>query len=117
MGSSTRAGHDSGSAVLCPVGYAGPPAGLAEVSNLFTDKFSPVSNMVIVIISAFSYTVKRDISNERLPGKQGYRRHPRYRALTGLRAERDSAIDELYGWLERHGLRSFSAVKTVGLDL
>ncbi|SVE23475.1 uncharacterized protein METZ01_LOCUS476329, partial [marine metagenome] len=61
--------------------------------------------------------VKRDITYEQRPGKQGYRRHPRYRALTGLRAERDSAIDELYEWLERHGHRSFPAVKTGSLDL
>ena len=56
VGRSTGAGHDSGSAVLRRVGYAGPPAGLAEVTDLFTAQFSPVNNMAIGIVSAISYT-------------------------------------------------------------
>ena len=61
--------------------------------------------------------MNRDTKNERRPGKQGYRRHSRYRALTGLQAERELAIDELYEWLRQHGHRPFPPIKAGSLDL
>ena len=50
--------------------------------------------------------MQRETPEERRPGKKGSLRHRRSRALTGLRAEREPAIDELYEWLERHGHRA-----------
>ena len=84
---------------------------------MFTNYFHIVNNLEVGIDLAPPFPMKRDISNERRPGKQGYRRHPRYRALTGLQAERGTAIDELYEWLERHGHRSFPSIKSGSLDL
>jgi hypothetical protein len=87
------------------------------MDKLFTNYLHAVNNLEAGIDLATLFSVKRDISNERRPGKQGYRRHPRYRALTGLQAERGTAIDELYEWLERHGHRSFPSIKRGSLDL
>ena len=118
MGRGAGAGHDPGPPILCRAGYAGITTGLAEVGDLLTNHLLAVNNPVIGINPATSaLLMKRDISNERRPGKQGYRRHPRYRALTGLQAERGTAIDELYEWLERHGHRSFPSIKRGSLDL
>ena len=50
--------------------------------------------------------MKRDTSEEQCEEKHERKRHRRSRALTGLRAEREPAIDELYEWLERHGHRA-----------
>ena len=103
--------------ILRRTGYLDTPAGLAEVEKLFTNYLHVVNNLKVGIDFATPFPMKRDISNERRPGKQGYRRHPRYRALTGLQAERGTAIDELYEWLERHGHRSFPSIKSGSLDL
>ena len=104
-------------AILRRAGHLDTPAGLAEAANLFTNHLLVVNNLKVGIDFATPFLMKRDISNERRPGKQGYRRHPRYRALTGLQAERGTAIDELYEWLERHGHRSFPSIKSGSLDL
>ncbi len=117
MGCGTGACHDPRPAILRRTGYLDTPARLAEVGSLFTNHLTLVNNMPFGIDFAATLPMKRNISNERRPGKQGYRRHPRYRALTGLQAERGTAIDELYEWLERHGHRSFPSIKSGSLDL
>ena len=104
-------------AILYRTGYFDTPVGLAGVGNLLTNYFNFANNLQVGIDFAAPFPMKRDISNERRPGKQGYRRHSRYRALTGLQAERGTAIDELYEWLERHGHRSFPSIKSGSLDL
>ena len=65
-----------------------------------------MNNPVSGIEYAMPFGMKREISEEQWQEKHERKLHRRSRALTGLRAEREPAIDELYEWLERHGHRA-----------
>jgi len=58
--------------------------------------------------------MKRDTSEEQWQEKHERKRHRRSRALTGLRVEREPAIDELYEWLERHEHRANHGTIRIG---
>ena len=73
-----------------------------------------VNNYACGIESAVPSGMKRDTSEEQWDEKHERKRHRRSRALTGLRAEREPAIDELYEWLERHGHRASHCTIRIG---